>query len=290
MKNWGVVKPGSVIRWSLFDSYAGATGASEAITGLAVTDIEIYKDGSTTQRASDNGYTLLDTDGIDFDGITGINGFSVDLSDNSDAGFYAAGSKYAIVVSSITADGQTVNFTAGVFEIGYAGSIHDTTIATLASQTSFTLTAGPTEDDALNDCWAIIHDVASGVQKAIVQISDYTGSTKTVTLAAGATFTVAATDNISIMGPMPMQPSVAARKALVASDGSVSPNWADVKSPTTTVNLSGTTIKTATDVETDTADIQGRIPAALTGDGNIKADTLRVGGTLQTAGDINGRS
>lgn len=36
----------------------------------------------------------------------------------------------------------------------------------------------------------------------------------------------------------------------------------------------------------DTEDIQSRLPAALTGDGNIKADTLRVGGTSQTAGDL----
>ena len=85
-------------------------GASVTITGLATTDIEIYKDGSTTQRSSDNGYSLLDTDGIDFDGNTGIHGFSIDLSDDSDAGFYAAGSTYWIVVSSITVDGQTVNF------------------------------------------------------------------------------------------------------------------------------------------------------------------------------------
>jgi hypothetical protein len=34
-------------------------------------------------------------------------------------------------------------------------------------------------------------------------------------------------------------------------------------------------------------DIQSRLPAALTADGNIKADTLRVGGTLQTAGDLS---
>ena len=39
-------------------------------------------------------------------------------------------------------------------------------------------------------------------------------------------------------------------------------------------------------VQADTNDIQARLPAALTVDGNIKADTLRVGGTLQTAGDI----
>jgi hypothetical protein len=45
-------------------------------------------------------------------------------------------------------------------------------------------------------------------------------------------------------------PQTSGRGTLVAADGSVSPNWADVKSPTTTVNLSGTTVKTATDIAT----------------------------------------
>jgi len=39
-------------------------------------------------------------------------------------------------------------------------------------------------------------------------------------------------------------------------------------------------------LDTEIADIQARLPAALTADGNIKADTLRVGGTLQSAGDL----
>lgn len=97
--------------------------ASVTITGLAVTDIEIYKDGSVTQRASDNGYTLLDTDGIDFDGITGLHGISIDLSDNSDAGFYAAGSTYWVAISSITVDGATINFWAAVFTIEKTGGV-----------------------------------------------------------------------------------------------------------------------------------------------------------------------
>lgn len=94
--------------------------ASVTCTGLAVTDIEIYKNGSTTQRASDAGFTLLDTDGIDFDGITGLHGFSIDLSDNTDAGFYAVGSFYWVVVSSITVDAATINFVAATFRIGPA--------------------------------------------------------------------------------------------------------------------------------------------------------------------------
>jgi len=101
--------------------------ASMTITGLAVTDIEIYKDGSATQRSSDSGYALLDTDGIDFDGITGIHGISIDTSDNTDAGFYAAGSDYWVVISSITLDAATVNFVAAIFSIDNRGLLRPTT-------------------------------------------------------------------------------------------------------------------------------------------------------------------
>jgi hypothetical protein len=39
-------------------------------------------------------------------------------------------------------------------------------------------------------------------------------------------------------------------------------------------------------VDTEVADIQSRLPAALTTDGLMKSDTLRIGGTLQTAKDL----
>ena len=60
-----------------------------------------------------------------------------------------------------------------------------------------------------------------------------------------------------------LAPTVADRTLDVSSGGEAGIDWANVGSPTTTLNLSGTTVKTATDVETDTADIQSRIPAAL---------------------------
>ena len=100
-----------------FATYDGGTGASITMTGIAVTDIEIYKDGSVTQRASDSGYTLLDTDGIDFDAITGIHGFSIDTGDNGDASFYTVGSWFTVVVSAVTVDAQTVNFIACQFRL-----------------------------------------------------------------------------------------------------------------------------------------------------------------------------
>jgi hypothetical protein len=47
---------------------------------------------------------------------------------------------------------------------------------------------------------------------------------------------------------------------------------------------------TAATVHSDLDDIQSRLPAALTADGNMKADTLRIGGTVQTAGDVGAKT
>jgi hypothetical protein len=133
-----------------FHTFSSA-GASVTISNFAVTDIEIYKNGSTTQRASDNGYTLLDTDGIDFDSLTGIHGFSIDLSDNSHSGFYSVGASYWVVVSSITANGQTVNMVAATFRIVAADPA--------SAGAEMTLSSG--ERDAVA---AALLDLAAGVE------------------------------------------------------------------------------------------------------------------------------
>lgn len=161
-----------------FDAYDSA-GASVTITGLAVTDIEVYKDGSTTQRASDNGYALLDTDGIDFDGTTGLHGFSIDTSDNSDAGFWTDGAQYLVNVNAVTIDGQTVRFsyfltlgralrpsTAGrklavsaggaadanlVSSLGVAITNYDGTLAAVTADTDITFPATDAAGNAVPD-------------------------------------------------------------------------------------------------------------------------------------------
>ena len=60
-----------------------------------------------------------------------------------------------------------------------------------------------------------------------------------------------------------LRPTTAGRTLDVSTGGEAGIDFANIGSPTTTVNLSGTTIKTATDVETDTQDIQARLPSAL---------------------------
>jgi len=67
-----------------------------------------------------------------------------------------------------------------------------------------------------------------------------------------------------------------------ATAGHAGVDWSEVIAPTTTLNLSGTTIKTATDVETDTADIQGRLPAALVS-GRMDSSTGAMAANVMTA-------
>jgi hypothetical protein len=89
----------------------GANGAS--ITRATNGTIRIYKNNSTTERSSSNGIT--DTE--DFDTLTGVHHCRIDLSDNTDAGFYAAGSDYDVVLAGATIDGQTVNAVLAHFSI-----------------------------------------------------------------------------------------------------------------------------------------------------------------------------
>ena len=84
--------------------------------------------------------------------------------------------------------------------VGYGEILQRTTIATLSSQTSFTLTAGSADNDAYNNCIIVIQDASTAAQKAVGTISDYTGASKTVTLSADpAVFTMAATDIVTIL-------------------------------------------------------------------------------------------
>lgn len=446
-----------------FDTFDGGDGSSITMTGLAVTDIEIYKDGSATQRSSDAGYTLLDTDGIDFDGITGIHGFSIDLSNNTDAGFFAVGSWYHVVVSSVTVDAQTVNFIAAAFRIvsatrgmsgtalpaaaadaagglvisdaggldidtlntnvssiltdtgttldnhltdikgtGFVKDTHslvdieayvdliddgtsglakiatdtaavlvdtadmqpklgtpaadiaadiaavkvdsaailtdtgttldtklndiqgatfntatdsleairdrgdaawttgaggsdrllmvDTTIATLATQTSFTLTAGSTDDDAYNNCTIVVEDVSTSTQKAVGMVLDYTGSTKTITLKEALAFTIATTDKVYILAENALKSTVANRQLDVTATGAAGIDWGNIENPTTAVDLSGTDIQLV-DTTTTNTDMRGTDNAALasaltTHDGKLDTVDSNVDAILVDTAEI----
>jgi hypothetical protein len=95
------------------------SGASIGIGAtLTVGDVEIFKNGSVTQRATDSGVALLGDTGA-FDNRIGFKGISISLFNTADdASFYAVGSTYWVAIDSVTVDGRTVRFFPAVFEIG----------------------------------------------------------------------------------------------------------------------------------------------------------------------------
>ena len=83
---------------------------------------------------------------------------------------------------------------------GSALLLQNTTIATLASQTSFTLTDGSADDDAYNGLAIVITDSATSTQKAVGVIDNYVGATKTITLRTDpGIFTMAAGDTVDVI-------------------------------------------------------------------------------------------
>ena len=89
-------------------------------------------------------------------------------------------------------------------------------------------------------------------------------------------------------GCIPASVTVVTSASAVA--GHAGTDQSKITNNTATINLSGTTIKTATDVETDTQDIQSRLPAALV-DGRIAANAQVVGdktGYTATVSDKTG--
>jgi hypothetical protein len=116
------------------------TGAS--ITRSTDGTLKLYKDGSPTERSSLSGVTQTE----DFDAQTGVHYVKIDLSDNTDAGFYAAGSEYSVVMTGMTIDTKVVSAVLAQFSIERAGGA----LALLKSGTSG-LSALKTLLDAVDD-------------------------------------------------------------------------------------------------------------------------------------------
>lgn len=74
-----------------------------------------------------------------------------------------------------------------------------TTIATLASQISFTLTAGSSDDDAYDGAMIVVTDQTTSTQKSVSYIKDYIGASRSVTLWIDpGIFTIAVGDTVEV--------------------------------------------------------------------------------------------
>lgn len=158
--------------------------------------------------------------------------------------------------------------------------LNSTTIATLASQTSFTLTAGSTDNDAYNGAVIVVTDASTATQKAVGVVLDYTGSTKTVTLATDpAVFTMAAGDLIDIIPCRALKPTVDNRTLDVTATGTAGVDWANVENPTTAVNLSATNI----DADQVVASVTGAVGSVTA---RVTANSDQIAGNATAATNL----
>ena len=87
-----------------FTTHTAAGALVAPSSAFAAADFRIYKDGSATERSSTAGVTVTSP----FDSVTGRHLIEIDTSNNTVAGFYAAGSDYRVEINSAkTVDGQT---------------------------------------------------------------------------------------------------------------------------------------------------------------------------------------
>lgn len=156
------------------------------------------------------------------------------------------GTATALLNELIESDAGVSRFTSNALEQAPGGSsalpslLQNTTIAALASQTSFTLTAGSSDDDAYNNQVIVVTDQSTATQKAVGIIDDYVGSTKTITLANALAFTIAVGDEVDIIATSPAvsAPTAAAIRAeidanstqlaaIVADTNELQTDWAN---------------------------------------------------------------
>jgi hypothetical protein len=214
---FGDYAPGATVQipFNTFDS--NDPSASVTITNFINTDVHIHKGADLTQRNNASGVTV----DVDLDAITGSHLVTIDTSDNTVAGFFTAGEDYVVRIEGTTVDGATINAVIGTFSIDnrmYAGRMLATYLTSASSQTAYILAAGATDNDTYNNCFAVVSDIASGVQKCVGLVSDYDGATKKLTLDADpGIFTVAAGDNISISGVTQVMMTNAEVKTAVTS-------------------------------------------------------------------------
>jgi len=139
-------------------------------------------------------------------------------------------------------------------------------------------------DGELNDLLVVIYD-ASGNQKHARWIDDYVASSQLATVAT-LPFTPVGTDLYWVLSSR--RDALALNSSYDPAKSAASQSSVDAV-PTAAENraeMDSNSTKLAS-IETDTQDIQTRLPAALTGDGMMKSDMLYVNGTGQSNGDLN---
>jgi hypothetical protein len=156
-------------------------------------------------------------------------------------------------------------------------------VDTVTSQTILVAENGPAVNDTHVGRTLCVTDAGDNQTTDCAVISDYVAATFTFTIANALKFTVATTDLLFIPANdsvvTTMNTGVVTSDAM-ATDAIGSAEWAATATSEVQSGLATSTNVSA--VETDTQDIQSRLPSALGANGNIKADVRDFNGTAGT--------
>jgi hypothetical protein len=262
MEHYGQVDASSTLR--IFFTTHDTDGAPIApSSAFEAADVRIYKDGSATQRSSEAGYTMTSP----FDTVTGLHLLSVDLSDNTDAGFYAAGSQYSVIlVPDETVDAFAVVRVLADFRIGPVS----------ANTTQFGGTAGTFSGGRpeVNTTHAAGTAWASGAITAAVIA---TGAIDADAIAADAITAAKVAADVTTE----IQSGLATAAALAVVDGIVD----DILLDTAEIGLAGAGL-TNINLPDQTMNITGNITGNLSG--SVGSVTGAVGSVTGAVGSVTG--
>lgn len=169
------------------------TGATTTISSLTV---GVFKDSSSTARASANGITSAQSQYSGFSGGT----VYIDLSDNTTSGFWAPGHDYFVTIGG-TVSSKSVSVVIGTFSIenrSASSLIATTGVATAGGSTSITLqSTAVATTDYYTHCLIIIV-AGTGVGQAPQPITAY--NTSRVATVAGWAVNPDSTSEYKVLG------------------------------------------------------------------------------------------
>ena len=148
---------------------------------LETSDMRVYKNGSATQRASESGYTLTSNT---FDSLDGIVSWAVDLSDNTDAGFYTPGEYCVVLYPDETLDSLSVATVMATFSIMRPNALMPV-IGLAQGGTSTTVqlpTTASSTDGAYAGAAVYVRHATGEVEIFPQAATAYVGSTRTLTI------------------------------------------------------------------------------------------------------------
>lgn len=306
MKHLGDYDAGGTL-FSKFTTYRPSTGAPFTLGGTPA--LSVYKDGSTTQSTA--GITLT----ADFDGVAGLHHVAVDTS--ADGTFYSAGSHFEIVITTGTVDSvSVVGSCVASFSLRKDSALKPTVAArtldvsatgeagldwaNIGSPTTAVNLSGTNIDPdqvvasvtgAVGSVTGAVGSVTGAVGSVTGNVGgDVVGSVGTVNAIAANAITAAATAadfgtevGTAVWATTTRELTSGANIALAKGVGVTGFNDLDAAGVRGAVGLASANLDTQiAAVQTDTNDIQTRIPAALVS-GRIDASVGAMAANTLTA-------